>query len=60
MGWLRENSFWIVLAILFVWMHVKTQAAPAARRTGAGSQQVDRETGGNAQGPQLPDGPARG
>ena len=23
MDWLRENLFWIVLTVLFVWMHLK-------------------------------------
>lgn len=27
MDWLRENLFWIVLGILFVWMHTKMHGA---------------------------------
>lgn len=26
MVWLRENFFWIVVGILFIWMHLKMHA----------------------------------
>lgn len=63
MDWLRENWFWIVVLLLFFWMHMKMHGGhgshgghggrrsirldPHTRQRGGRDAESDRERGGN-------------
>lgn len=38
MDWLRENLFWIVIGILFVWMHTKMHGGHGGHGGGSGHE----------------------